>query len=79
MTIEYYKFDFECKWSDYDIAHGLAEPWMCYMPDVVGSIAVSIGLGFIIVTVYSFISYIRTNSQLPASNSENTLLSCVEE
>ena len=79
MTIEYFKRNFECKWSKYEIAHGLDQPWQCHMPNVIGYIAVTIGLTLIIHTIYGFMSYIHRAGQLPTANSVNTLLSMVEE
>ena len=80
MTIEYYKFDFECKWSEFDTRNGLDRPWMCHMPNIVGSVAVFIGLSTIIYTTYEFVNFIRENSKVSIpSSQENTLLSHIEE
>ena len=31
--------------KEYEIRHGLDQPWMCHMPDIIGFIAVFIGIG----------------------------------
>ena len=50
------------------------------MPNIVGSIAVFIGLSTIIYTTYEFVNFIRENSKVSVpSSQENTLLSHVEE
>jgi len=61
--VEYFSYEFQCTWSEYEIAHGLDRPWMCHMPDIIGFIAVFIGIG-----------NVKSSSHFLTSNSSHDVL-----
>jgi len=72
LDIKYFSYDFQCDWSDYDKLMGNDQPWMCQMPNVIGSIAVFIALVTITVVIYNFVNFIQTNVRI-GNGRESTL------
>jgi len=67
--IQYFGSEFNCSWSAYDIEHGNDKPWLCHMPNVIGTIAVVIALGSMFTVLYNFATYVKENAKLRRSNS----------
>merc|ERR1711935_1212019 len=73
--VEYFSYEFQCTWSEYEIAHGLDRPWMCHMPDIIGFIAVFIGIAMMSYSTFNFVRYVRTHaavSFMPISTDGDT-------
>merc|ERR1712131_328937 len=68
-SVEYFGSEFNYSWSEYDIEHGNDKPWLCHMPNVIGTIAVVIALGSMFTVLYNFASYVKENAKLRRNNS----------